>query len=80
MAIGTVDVQVVAVAPEQRMRLHADGDVEIAVFAAVAPDVSLARHADPRAVRQTRAARRSSAARSRISTCCAAAGRTARLR
>ena len=38
-ATGTVDVQVVAFAPEQRMRLHADVDVEIAGLAAVAAGV-----------------------------------------
>ena len=56
-ASGTVDMQIVAVAPEQRVRLDVDGDVEIAGRAAVRADVSLARHADAARRRPARPAR-----------------------
>ena len=46
------DVEVVAVAPEHRMRLHQQRHVQIARLAAVLPGVALAGDPDPRAVGQ----------------------------
>ena len=63
------DMQIVALASEQRMRLDPDGDVQIAAFAAVASDVALAGHPN-RATRQP--GRRGKAIVSgsvRVSTC-----------
>ena len=50
---GNRHVEIVALATEDGVRLHADGDEEVAVLAAVAPDVPLALHANPRLVRQS---------------------------
>ena len=51
---GNGHVEIISFPPKDRVRLHLDGDVEITVLAAAASDVSLARHADPRVVRQAR--------------------------
>src|SRR5206468_10013494 len=47
-------VNIVAVAPEERVRLHMDGDVEIPGLAAVASDVPLAGHTNPRTIGEPR--------------------------